>query len=351
PTPVAVGRFITATATLNFNTSEFSKCVQVVACPSYPNGFIPFTQVDEKFIAGPDANGDRVIVGPSTLAALDTIRLSLPLPQFPNEQFCAEVMLAPGLLAVAYVPSAAERAGDFSSFRAPLIDPLIGQPFPNNVIPANRLGSIYAWRIKSFRLVSVDLALTKTTTTLLPGRGDDLSYTLRVDNSGPAAAANVTLTDAVPANTVFKSLSAAQGWSCAAPQPGGGGNISCGISVFPAGASAIFSLALTVNNDVPKDTLITNTARVTTATVDRDLNNNSSTAIARVRAPQVSTPRGAGVEIGPVDPLRKPSANPATGTFQIENSGNATLFLTPISILRVAPDADRFAHPADDRSI
>ena len=39
----------------------------------------------------------------------------------------------------ANVPTAAMRAGDFSGTTIPLKDPLTGQPFPGNVIPANRL--------------------------------------------------------------------------------------------------------------------------------------------------------------------------------------------------------------------
>src|SRR5207302_8543295 len=40
---------------------------------------------------------------------------------------------------VTFVPTAAERQGDFSTFSKKLTDPLTGQPFPNNVIRVNRL--------------------------------------------------------------------------------------------------------------------------------------------------------------------------------------------------------------------
>lgn len=40
---------------------------------------------------------------------------------------------------VTFVPTAAERRGDFSGLPTPIIDPLTRQPFPNNQIPANRL--------------------------------------------------------------------------------------------------------------------------------------------------------------------------------------------------------------------
>jgi hypothetical protein len=43
---------------------------------------------------------------------------------------------------VAFVPTAAERAGDFSSFAGQLVDPVTRQPFPNNQIPASRISPV-----------------------------------------------------------------------------------------------------------------------------------------------------------------------------------------------------------------
>ncbi|MGH9632560.1 MAG: TonB-dependent receptor domain-containing protein [Bryobacteraceae bacterium] len=40
---------------------------------------------------------------------------------------------------ITFVPTAAERRGDFSGLTTPIIDPLTKQPFPNNQIPAGRL--------------------------------------------------------------------------------------------------------------------------------------------------------------------------------------------------------------------
>ncbi|MGH9940171.1 MAG: carboxypeptidase-like regulatory domain-containing protein, partial [Blastocatellia bacterium] len=42
----------------------------------------------------------------------------------------------------ATVPEAAFRQGNFSSLAAPLIDPSTGQPFPGNIIPANRINPV-----------------------------------------------------------------------------------------------------------------------------------------------------------------------------------------------------------------
>ena len=51
---------------------------------------------------------------------VDTFRIvysQMPLPSFSNQQICGSFQIAPGVYAQAYVPTAAERYGDFSDFR------------------------------------------------------------------------------------------------------------------------------------------------------------------------------------------------------------------------------------------
>ena len=63
--------------------------------------------------------------------------------------FCGQVRLAPGQLFDAFVPTAAERTGNFSAFAGQLLDPRANNlPFPAGIIPANRIGDIFAWRIR-----------------------------------------------------------------------------------------------------------------------------------------------------------------------------------------------------------
>jgi hypothetical protein len=47
-----------------------------------------------------------------------------------------------GSFATASVPTAAMRAGNFSTFSQTVKDPLTGQPFPGNIIPADRISSV-----------------------------------------------------------------------------------------------------------------------------------------------------------------------------------------------------------------
>jgi uncharacterized protein (TIGR03437 family) len=345
PVPVAVGMTVTATATLNSaNTSEFSECALVRGCPVYPNGFIPFTQVDPKNIVGPDANGDFVVVGPSTVAALNTIRQSIAPPQILNEQFCAEVMLGPNLAAIAYVPSAAERAGDFSAYRLPLIDPVSGQPFPNNVIPANRLGGIYAWRVKSFRIVGADLAITKTASPSPVSINSPLSFTINVGNSGPAQATGVVVSDVLPASVTFVSATATQG-SCSRD----GNGVFCNLNAVPVGGTATVTINVNVSSTATGS--ITNTATVSANEADPNPTNNTATASIPLGSPQIRIVVGGTVAVGPVVALPAPSQDPAGGNFVLENNGNAAALLTPISLTRVGPNGDKLAQPADDRSL
>jgi hypothetical protein len=82
---------------------------------------------------------------------------ALPLPDTTARKIYSNpVPLAPGLSVMAYVPTSAERQGNFSSFGAPLIDPKTNAPFGANVIPAAEMVSwahagAFAWRIRGIR--------------------------------------------------------------------------------------------------------------------------------------------------------------------------------------------------------
>jgi hypothetical protein len=83
-----------------------------------------------------------------------------PIPQFQRNQFGGAAggpirrehtffflgyegtRLRQGITKTARVPSAAEKAGDFSASSKPVIDPFTQQPFPGNKIPASRLDPI-----------------------------------------------------------------------------------------------------------------------------------------------------------------------------------------------------------------
>jgi uncharacterized repeat protein (TIGR01451 family) len=125
-----------------------------------------------------------------------------------------------------------------------------------------------------------DLSITKT------GPADavqdtDVAYTVTVTNNGPADSLNVELTDPIPANTTFVSLTQTTGpaFACATPPAGGTGTITCTLATFPPG-SASFDIVLHVNPNASG--AVTNTATVTSPNDPTAI--NASTAVTALPA-------------------------------------------------------------------
>src|SRR4029450_1355163 len=93
--------------------------------------------------------------------------------------------------------------------------------------------------------------------------GSNVTYTIAVTNLTAAAATTVALSDILPANTTFVSLTSPAGWSCATPAVGGTGTVSCTIATIPASGSGSFALVVNVNASTPNGTIVSNTASVT----------------------------------------------------------------------------------------
>ncbi len=126
------------------------------SCAAFPAGFVPFTSVF--YLSSPDSAGDQFLVGslqisgPDPLANYKAIK-NLALPAVANQAFCGSVTLASGYSVKAYVPTAEERSGNFSSdtaFSGLLVDPLTSNPqfpFAGGIIPPSRIPGIFAWRV------------------------------------------------------------------------------------------------------------------------------------------------------------------------------------------------------------
>jgi uncharacterized repeat protein (TIGR01451 family) len=129
----------------------------------------------------------------------------------------------------------------------------------------------------------VDLSVTKTGAPNPVAAGSNLTYTVTVNNLNSAlSATNVVLTDPVPANTTFQSVTAPTGWNCTTPGVGGTGNVQCTTSTLAANAAASLSLVVKVNANTPASTTITNTATASSANPDPNTANNSATATTNV---------------------------------------------------------------------
>jgi hypothetical protein len=109
-------------------------------CVAFPPGVVPFSQY--YYTTEANAVGDRLVVGLLGVS-LDLI----PLPSAENQQYCDQVQIAPDIYASAYVPTPAERGGDFSDFGGLLIDPNTKLPVPGGILKPVGPGQIFAWRI------------------------------------------------------------------------------------------------------------------------------------------------------------------------------------------------------------
>jgi endo-1,4-beta-xylanase len=91
--------------------------------------------------------------------------------------------------------------------------------------------------------------------------GQTVSFVATVTNNGPNDAANLTFTEAVPANTHFSSFTAPSGWTCMLPKNQGSGTVSCTAAALTNGSSAQFTMTvLTTKPGAGSDTaMVTST--------------------------------------------------------------------------------------------
>jgi uncharacterized repeat protein (TIGR01451 family) len=125
---------------------------------------------------------------------------------------------------------------------------------------------------------SADLAVSKKGSPDAVVPGGEVSYTIDLTNNGPSDAANVSMTDPLPASTTFKSLDAPPGFTCTT-----GATVTCTATGLTAGTTATFTLVVQVSGSAPAGSTISNTAGASTDTADPKGPNNSSTATTTVK--------------------------------------------------------------------
>jgi uncharacterized repeat protein (TIGR01451 family) len=126
-----------------------------------------------------------------------------------------------------------------------------------------------------------DVAIVKTASPEPVNQGTSLTYTLQVTNNGPAVATNLTVTDPLPSQVTFDSVSipSSQG-TCSQSA----GTVTCNIPSLSVGGLVIITINTTAST-FSSNTFATNTASVTAATSDPNLTNNTSTAISTIESP------------------------------------------------------------------
>ncbi len=132
---------------------------------------------------------------------------------------------------------------------------------------------------------TVDLSITKTHTGTLTA-GTNAAYTLRVSNAaGEQREDNtVTITDTLPAGLSFVS-GTGTGWTCAAV----GQDVTCTHPPFLDPGQSLPDVTLTVAVGAAAVPAVTNTAQVTSVSVEGNAANNSATDVATVLASNLST--------------------------------------------------------------
>ena len=129
-------------------------------CAVFPLADAPFASV--AYTTEPNAAGDRLVVGvlgnPDLTKGSTGVTLlsSLPAPTVFNQQYCQQLDLGGGVYANPYVPTAAERAGQFPDFTGLLVDPTSQLPFQDGTIPQDQLvAGLFAWRVSSEALHTI----------------------------------------------------------------------------------------------------------------------------------------------------------------------------------------------------
>ena len=172
--------------------------------------------------------------------------------------------------------------------------------------------------------------------------GTNLTYNILVSNSGPSAAASVSLSTMVPAGTTFVSLSSPAGWSCSTPAVGAGGPVSCSIATLLPPGNMLIHLTVAVGSGVPPGPAsITNTVTVTSPTSDPDTNDRVATVSTGVVSPaSVSGTKSAAGSFMPGSTVTYTvvlsNAGPAT---QLDNPGNEFTDVLPAGLTLVSATA------------
>jgi len=139
-----------------------------------------------------------------------------------------------------------------------------------------------------FVTTSADVSITNSDTPDPVGVGGNLTYTLHVQNSGPDAAAAVTVTDPLPGGVTFVSSASTAG-SCS-----GTTTVTCALGSLASGAGATVTIVVSPT----AGGTLSNTAGVAATSADPNTANNSATATTTV-AVAGQPPSCAGVTADP----------------------------------------------------
>jgi len=187
----------------------------------------------------------------------------------------ASQALSPGTNHLAFVvPSASKTGITFARFRYSSQGDLsfIGQAADGEV-------EDYQVAIQDNR---TDLTIQKLGSPNPATVGDNLTYMLLITNGGPGAATGVTVTDPLPSEVSFVSVSTTAG-TCTLQTPASGSQVFCDLGNLAPGGFAKITILVTVDQAAT----ISNTATVSGNEPDPNPNNNSDTVRIIAHQPQL----------------------------------------------------------------
>ena len=132
---------------------------------------------------------------------------------------------------------------------------------------------------------TADLVVTKSDSPDPVVAGTNITYSIGVSNSvAGSTAQSVVLSDPIPANTTFVSMSAPAGWTCTLPGVGtSGGTATCNRpSLTPADGTQSFTLVVKANLQTPAGASIQNTATIGSTPADSGAGANTASTTTNV---------------------------------------------------------------------
>lgn len=238
-----------------------------------------------------------------------TFNCTTPASGAPGTITCTAASLAPGssetlTLVLAVAPAATGTISNTATIGATTSDPNANN---NNSTTVATIGA------------GADVSVVKAGPAAASAN-TNITYTITAGNTGPSNAANVTLTDALPADTTFVSLNqAGTAFNCTTPAVGANGTVTCTNASFAPAATTTFTLIVAVSPTATGS--VDNTAAITSTTPDANTANNTSS---------VST----GIDPGATDlaitkttdATRAGFGAPVTYTITVTNNGPSTAF-------------------------
>ena len=176
--------------------------------------------------------------------------------------------------------------------------------FSDQLSPPLPVGAVNATGITE----RVDIAVVKQDFPDPAGTGGVVRYGLFVSNAGPSDALNVVVTDTLDSNTTF--LQATLGLGC----NGVGSKVTCVIPVLRAGESKLIEILAQIDDDLPDNTVITNSVVITSSSVETNTVNNADQVTTTVRS-------GTDLRVSKSAPTEVIAGTRLTYTIVVKNQG------------------------------